>query len=203
MSLPTARALAGLGAAFAYPRPGYRDALRSCLQEIAATNPDAAAEVRAFCDGIAGLAHWELEDVYTQSFDLNPLATLEVGWHLYGEQYRRGRFLVRSRELLAQVGIDEAGELPDHLMSLLPAVGRLERTEAATLSAACLLPAIDKMLAGLAKKENPFEHLLKAVRLSLEPLAAEAPELPSPAVSPDLVQIGAADRLPPRKGAVP
>ena len=65
----------------------------------------------------------QLEELYTRTFDLNPVCTPEVGWHIYGEQYRRGRFLVQARELLKIVGVDERGELPDHLMSLLPAGG--------------------------------------------------------------------------------
>jgi len=43
------------------------------------------------------------------TFDINPACALEVGWHLFGEDYMRGQFLVRMREELSKYEI--AGEL--------------------------------------------------------------------------------------------
>ena len=34
-----------------------------------------------------------LQESYTQIFDLNPVCTLEAGYHLFGENYKRGLFL--------------------------------------------------------------------------------------------------------------
>lgn len=202
-----------LGEALAYPREGYRRGLEACRHHLAAAvDGEAARELAAF---LAESGEWDparAEELYTRAFDLDPVATLEVGWHLYGEQYERGRFLVRCRELLRRTGVAEGGELPDHLMLLLPALGRLEPGEAAALAGRYLAPAVERMLQGLAGRHNPYRPLLAAVGRVLaavaaagEPAAAgaeapgwEAPGLhkpdwpaaPAPGPEPDLVQIG-------------
>jgi len=152
---------------------------------------------------------FELEELYTQTFDLNPVCTLEVGWHLYGEQYERGRFMVRARELLAKMGQDEGGELPDFLPSLLSTLPRLEPGEASDL-AAFLLPAVGKMCDALGEKEkgqetaNPYHALLMAVRQALTARVPDhavesmegryRPHFRAPRQDRDLVQLGTMKR---------
>ena len=33
---------------------------------------------------------WQIEETFTRTFDVNPACALEVGWHLFGEEYARG-----------------------------------------------------------------------------------------------------------------
>jgi nitrate reductase delta subunit len=202
VSLPLVAVLDRLGAILAYPREGYRSSVDECRKLLASGDPEAAVAIDSFSEAIADLDETELEELYTRSFDLNPVCTLEVGWHIYGEQYRRGRFLVQARELLSQVGIDEQGELPDHLMSLLPAVARLEPDHAATFAGTYLVPAVNKMLAGLADKANPYEQVLSATQQILQTFAAETTQVEGPFEDDDLVQIGTSDGSPTQKGAI-
>jgi nitrate reductase delta subunit len=202
VSLSLIAVLDGLGAAMAYPREGYRDRLVECRDLLARGEPEAAAAVAAFCEATAGLNDTELEELYTRTFDLNPVCTPEVGWHIYGEQYRRGRFLVQARELLKIVGIEERGELPDHLMSLLPAVARLQPQDAALFAGTYLVPAIDKMMPGLEEKSNPYEHILKAIRAVLMTFASAPVEVQGPFEDDDLVRIGTDQAPSNQKGAI-
>jgi nitrate reductase delta subunit len=158
-----------LGQLLRYPGPDVAAALAAAREEVALAPPEVAAPLGAFLAAVAGRPGSELEELYTRTFDLNPICALEVGWHLYGEAYERGAFLVKARGLLADLGVGETAELPDHLTALLPALARLAPEEAAAFVRSYLLPALDKMLAGLAGKENPYEPLLGAVRA----LAAE------------------------------
>lgn len=202
MSLSLDAVLDGLGVALAYPRAGYRARLLECRDLLVGGEPEAAAALAAFCEAMAGLNDTELEELYTRTFDLNPVCTPEVGWHIYGEQYRRGRFLVQARELLKVVGIEERGELPDHLMSLLPAVARLQPQDAALFAGTYLVPAIDKMLTGLAGKANPYEQILQATRAVLMIFATEPAQVQGPFEDDDLVHIGTPHPPPTQKGAI-
>ena len=194
--------LDGLGAALEYPRAGYRAGIVECRDLLVEGEPEAAVAVAAFCDATAGLDDTGLEELYTRTFDLNPVCTPEVGWHIYGEQYRRGRFLVQARELLSVIGIEEKGELPDHLMSLLPAVARLESADAALFAGTYLVPAVDKMLAGLKDKANPYEHILLAIRGVLATFASEPIEVQGPFEDDDLVRIGVDPSATTHRGAI-
>ena len=201
MSLPVAGALDGLGFALAYPRDGTGAPSPSVGRLLAATDPEAATAVGAFCEATAELGTSELEELYTRTFDLNP------GLHPRGRLACLRRavparpFPGQTRELLSKVGIDERGELPDHLMSLLPAVARLAPDEAATFAGTYLVPAVDKMLEGLAGKANPYEQILTAVRRVLGTFAVVDDRAPQPFEDDDLVSIGAPGRSPTQKGA--
>ena len=202
MSLPVGVALESLGAVLAYPREGYQARVAECRKLLRGADEEAAAAMDAFCGSTEELNQVELEELYTRTFDLNPVCTLEVGWHIYGEQYRRGRFLVQARDLLQRVGIDEQGELPDHLMSLLPALIHIEPDDAAVFAGTYLVPAVDKMLSGLEGKANPYEQVLRAVRQLLGTFAVEAAPVEGPFEDDDLVRIGTSHRAPNQKGAI-
>jgi nitrate reductase delta subunit len=202
MSSSLVAVLDGLGAALEYPRDDYRVRLVECRDSLVDGDPEAAAGVGAFCEVIANLNDTELEELYTRTFDLNPVCTPEVGWHIYGEQYRRGRFLVQARDLLKVVGIEEKGELPDHLMSLLPAVARLQPKDAALFAGTYLVPAVEKMLAGMEDKANPYEQILRAIRSVLMTFAIEPAQVQGPFEDDDLVRIGTPQPPPTQKGAI-
>lgn len=117
----------------------------------------------------------ELEEQFLQTFDLNPVCSLEVGWHLFGENYDRGLLLVRIRQELARFGVRESSELPDHLTHVLALLGRMRHAEAADFAAAVVLPALAKMLEAMRGKENPYENVLEAIRRSLHLFFPEIP----------------------------
>jgi nitrate reductase delta subunit len=117
------------------------------------------------------------QELYVQTFEFNPACTMEIGWHLFGENYERGEFLVRMREQLRRYGIDESSELPDHLTHLLVLIDRMEHQEAAELAGQFLLPALAKIQDGL--KNNPFGSLIAAVQAKLEADYPDAPRRPA------------------------
>lgn len=163
-------------ALFEYPGDDYPARVARCAEALAEEHPDAAAALAAFSEQMAGCAVEAMQEQFIQTFDLNPSCALEVGWHLFGEQYERGEFLVKMRGLLRRFALAESRELPDHLAHALAVLGRMEAEEADEFAAACLHPAIEKMCAALAGKNYPFEPMLEALFLWLArryPFAAE------------------------------
>ena len=154
-------ALAGL---LRYPDGGYRERVEGCAAALEGLSAEAAARMGAFAGEVAGLNREELEELYTGTFDLDPACTLDLGWHLYGEAYERGRFLVALRGLLREHDIVESGELPDHLSHVLPLLGRLPSGEAAELARGAVAPALATMSKALESTENPYHHVLAAAR---------------------------------------
>ncbi|HEV2444964.1 MAG TPA: molecular chaperone TorD family protein [Candidatus Sulfopaludibacter sp.] len=114
------------------------------------------------------------QERYVQTFEFNPACTLEIGWHLFGENYERGEFLVRMREQLRRHGIAETADLPDHLGHILLLIDRMDREEAAELAGQFVLPALAKIRSAL--QDNPYEALIIAIE---EKLAADFPGAPS------------------------
>lgn len=149
---------------FLYPGADYGDRLAQCRQECSAALPQADELLDAFASAIEKLAPEEVEELYTRTFELNPMCALEVGWHLYGEDYSRGVFLVQMRQALRQHALPESTELPDHLSHVLTVMGRLGTDESSLFAERYVLPALEKMLAGLVGKENPYESLVATAK---------------------------------------
>lgn len=113
-----------------YPSNETRNALDRCRTQLRSDAPDAVASLDRFAEQTSSMSTEELQELYTQSFDLNPTCSLEVGWQLYGENYSRGELLVEMRKTLRRLGVAETTELPDHLTLVLAALGRMDAEEA-------------------------------------------------------------------------
>ena len=123
----------------------------------------------------------DLQELYTRTFDLNPVCALEIGYHLFGENYKRGEFLANLRRTEEPFDLDQEDQLPDYLPVLLRLLTRLnDRELRAALISECMVPALGKMLKALGDSENPYRLLLQAVRTTLQSevpwVATEAPQ---------------------------
>lgn len=154
---------ASLADAFTYPDEGTPARLRAASSALAASHPAVADALGA----LAGVAREggpvALQEVYTHTFDLNPVCALEVGWHLFGESYKRGAFLVGLREELRRYGLSEAEELPDHLPTVLRLLVAMGEAEDADLLATCVARALAVMERSLRDHaKNPYASLARA-----------------------------------------
>ncbi len=154
-----------------YPKADYKERIARCLRLIENSqweNDELRHQLSScllkFQQKVAALPVEEVEELFTRTFDINPVCSLELGWHLFGETYERGAFMVQMRDLLRRSAVEESSELPDHLSHALLALGRMNEEEAASFVQSRLLRALDKMLEGFNEQDNPYEHIVKAVR---------------------------------------
>jgi nitrate reductase molybdenum cofactor assembly chaperone len=152
---------------FEYPTAGYQEHLDSAAAVIARMDAAAAEHVQAFADTVRGRSLSEMEELYIQTFDLNPDACLDIGWHLFGEDYARGEFLVKLRQEMRRYGIIERDELPDSLLTVLPMAARMPEEEAWPFRARFLRPAVEKIRKAVPAGNNPYANLLAALAVLL------------------------------------
>jgi nitrate reductase delta subunit len=117
---------------------------------------DAAKDIADFGEFVEQHELWEVEEAYTRIFDVNTSCALEVGWHLFGEEYARGMFLVRMREELRKHGLPESKELPDHITHVLEVLAAMPADKAERFAKACVLPAALKMHEAIQKQDTPY-----------------------------------------------
>ncbi len=139
--------------------------------------PEAAANMSSFGAYAEQHALWELEEAFTGTFDVNPACALEVGWHLFGEEYARGLFLVRMREELRKYGLEESSELPDHITHVLAIIGAMPDDEATRFVTACVLPAVKKMHAAVQENGSPYGDVVSCLALILNHVWGEGGSL--------------------------
>lgn len=139
-----------------YPAGGTLEAAVEAQRLLADQFPDSAALVKEFHAYAAALPPGRLEEVYTGTFDLDAACHPYIGYHLFGETYKRSAFLVELKQRYNAEGFVffPETELPDHLAVILHflAVSR-EEAQAQEIARDALLPVLDKMT-GRSKSEG-------------------------------------------------
>lgn len=153
-----------------YPRGGEADLAAKGASVLAGVHPEAASllgGVRAF---LAETPRARAEEVFTATFDLQATCAPYVGFHLFGEGYKRRVFLAGLNGMYSSRGFSAGRELPDHITVVLrflagPAAGE----EARILMEDGLAPALSKMIGTFGDTGNPYGDVLRALRLVLLP----------------------------------
>jgi len=157
----------GLANLLRYPDDCYGERIAAAEAALAAVPGLPVARLRRFADAVDHLPVTALQELFCSTFDLNPLCALEVGWQLFGEDYKRGAFLVSMRQELLDHEIVEQCELADHLIHILPLLAAQEPERADGLATIAILPAVEKMRQGLEGKDNPYVEVLAAIEETL------------------------------------
>ena len=159
-----------------YPMDGHVETVREAVIALGEWRTSLAQSLAPFREHVESNALEELEEAYTRVFDINPDCALEIGWHLYGENYTRGAFLVEMRGRMRSLGIAETAELPDHLTHVLTVIGRLSEEDGRDLARDHLLPALKKMRASLSETK-PHACVLGAIEYVVRELFSITEEL--------------------------
>ncbi len=155
-----------------YPTSEMAGQAGECLQLLQDACPEAAPALDAFCLGLESRPLIKMEELYTATFDMQPVCYPYIGYQLFGESYKRGAFMARLNEAYQDLGYSAGHELPDHLSVVLRFLG-LDADErrsdfCRTLLAEGLIPALVKMLQAFGpESENPYFGLLSALHLVL------------------------------------
>lgn len=169
-----------------YPAGGTLAAALKAQGLLIDENPEAAALLKDFYGYAASLPPGRLEEVYTGTFDLDAACHPYVGYHLFGETYKRSAFLVELKQRYNAEGYEFPGtELPDHLPIILHFLA-VTKDDVLSVEIArdALLPVLDRMT-GRVKSEgfdeeessgeqekperrNQFQVVLEALRFVLQ-----------------------------------
>ncbi len=161
-----------------YPTPRLEDQARTCVTLLVVDYPEAAQSMQKFLDGIEGIPPGRLEEIYTGTFDVSPTCFIYAGYILFGESFKRGRFMVRLQEEYYKYGFDRGNELADHLAVIMRFLSKIETEDEFTqsLKIDCLIPVLAKMIAGFNQDgQNPYFHLLHAIISVLEKTQVTVP----------------------------
>lgn len=106
-----------------------------------------------------------LEEAYTNTFDIQAVCPLEVGYTLFGEDYKRGEFLVRMSDLHKEHGTDLiSSELGDYLPNVLKLLSKMpDDTFKREFIEKIIFPSTVKMLKNFDEQNgvNPFSRPLR------------------------------------------
>ncbi|MBI2860128.1 MAG: molecular chaperone TorD family protein [Chloroflexi bacterium] len=151
-----------------YPRASLVQDADSCARLLENYDGGAAERMRRFASFAATQQQANLEELYTQTFDVTPATTLYFGHHLFGETPKRSAFLVRLEEAYQEHQFSIGQELADHLCVMLRflCVSRDEEFVMPLLHE-CILPILDKMEQAFPKENEGYQPAIASLRLFL------------------------------------
>lgn len=89
----------------------------------------------------------EREEVYTQTFEVQSITTLDVGYVLFGDDYKRAELLVNLNQEINKYGIEIGHELADYLPNVLKVLDKMDDVNTKTdLIIHIVYPALKRMI---------------------------------------------------------
>jgi len=133
---------------FMYPaNENYKEKIKEVYQYLQKELPEAAGALQRFAEYTEASSFMEMQELFLRSFDLQAITTLDIGFILFGEDYKRGKLLVHLNEEHKNAGNDCETELADHLPNLLRLLPRMKDEEMQFEIATLLIqPAVVKMM---------------------------------------------------------
>jgi nitrate reductase delta subunit len=153
-----------------YPTAALGGQARACGDLLSADGSPAAAALERFRGWVEQAPPAWMEELYTRSFDLQAVCSPYVGYHLFGDSYKRGMFMARLNEGYRERGFSAGSELPDHVAVILRFLELGTEDEfSQTLLREGLVPALGKMAQAFGDpSDNPYREVIGALLLALE-----------------------------------
>jgi nitrate reductase molybdenum cofactor assembly chaperone NarJ/NarW len=158
-----------------YPSAELAQVLQAGIADCQGASPEAATLLTKFKFDCGRLGLAQLEELYTNTFDLPTDCSLYAGYHLFGEDWRRSLFLAELMERYQAHGFSCGYEMPDHLVVLLQYLAlEADVKEEMILLEDCLLPVVLKVSSRLDHALNPYRTAMEALLRLLRGRVAEA-----------------------------
>lgn len=163
-----------------YPSAELSQKVAACAALLRQDQPAAGAALERFGHFMQNQSASRIEEIFTSTFDLQPVCHPYVGYQLCGESQQRGMFLMQLNQLYRRHGFEAGVELPDHVSTLLRFIATLAPPDCRReLIADGLLPALAKILQGMESADHPYADLLQALQSFLAATVETEPALPA------------------------
>lgn len=158
-----------------YPDSARPAAARDCALHLHDTHPNIARKMRAFADFVNSQSLEALEELYTQTFDISPAASLYLGYQLFGDTPKRSEFLIRMSDAYKEHSLSTGTELADHLSLMLRYLSvSKDHDFAMPLIEDCLLPTLEKTGKELKKIDSRYALVIEPLAEFLKQISQEA-----------------------------
>lgn len=110
-----------------------------------------------------------LQEYYINTFDVNATCYLDIGYVIFGEDTKRGQFLLSMQEEQRNAANNCGSEFADHLPNVLTLLPKLkDETFKEELVVSILIPALKMMLKNFKTEGNIYKQLIELLLTLLE-----------------------------------
>ncbi len=154
---------------FKYPDNEFLEKINRCEQFIFNNYPAVASEFSIFSKYMNKATHDEREEIYTKTFDVQPICYLDLGYVIFGEDYKRGAFLLHMQTEQQKINNDCGTDLSDNISNVFTLISKSEdQVFIEELAKDIVIPAVKKIIsefesARIELKMQVLKKLHKAV----------------------------------------
>ena len=129
-------------------------------------HPDCS--ISSFAEYVAESPLATLQEEYVATFDFNPATAPYLGYHLFGNNQKKGGYLISLKQEFSRHDFNPLGnELPDHLAVVLAFLAHLARHEGDAVRrqfiSCYVLPGLQRLNAAFAaRRQSSWQILIEA-----------------------------------------
>ena len=136
---------------FRYPSENFTEEVYACQKFLDLHYPEAGKELKVFTEHIFKINQDEREELFTKTFDVQPICYLDLGYVMFGEDYKRGALLLSMQHEQQKIGNDCGTDLPDNICNVLTLMSKSnDNTFVEDMVWRILVPCLKKMIAEFA-----------------------------------------------------
>jgi len=111
---------------FVYPTAEYKKKVQKVQHFLDTNHCNIGEKLSPFTRFVENESLEHLEELYTRSFEVQAITTLDLGYLLFGDDYKRAELLVNLNREHNEVDNHCGDELPDHLPNVLRLIPKLK-----------------------------------------------------------------------------
>lgn len=112
-----------------FPVDGFAERVKEAQLLLDGKYPEVSAVLEPFTDFVTMSSLDQVQELYTRTFEVQAITTLDVGYLLFGDDYKRAELLVNLSREHTKVGNDCGYELADHLPNVIRLTSHMQEDE--------------------------------------------------------------------------
>ncbi|MCF6170433.1 MAG: hypothetical protein L3J66_05575 [Bacteroidales bacterium] len=149
---------------FRYPDGHFSEYSKKFLQMVVEELPGKAGKMQELLENHNKLTVHQQQEYFMKTFDVQAVCYLDLGYVLFGEDYKRAQLLVNLQNEHKIAGIDCGSELGDHLPNVLTLLSKTTNPDfAEELGFIITTPAVRFMLTKFKNINNYYKEILEVL----------------------------------------
>ena len=154
---------------FRYPDKNLKNRMTDFLSLTSEQFPEHKKKADKVLDTFNSLSVRKQQEYYLKTFDVQAVCSLDIGYVLFGEDYKRAQLLVNLQSEHKAAGVDCGSELGDHLPNVLILLSKTNDPDfAEELGFIITIQAVRFMLTKFKNVDNMYKDMLEILLLFLQ-----------------------------------
>lgn len=154
---------------FRYPDENLGSRMKEFQSLVSAQFPEQEENVGRVLDAFNSMNVLKQQEYYLKTFDVQAICSLDIGYVLFGEDYKRAQLLVNLQSEHKVAGVDCGSELGDHLPNVLILLSKTDDPDfAEELGFIITTQSVKFMLTKFKKVENIYKDMLEVLLVFLQ-----------------------------------